>query len=248
MRGDGCRAFVLDGWMDPAAEPRGERRVQPRTLPAEGARHRPFQPGARVPDGLRRHSTARTLPGRARRPYRLGRPDGGGAGAARGSRPACNGGDRAPPTGPAAPTHRGAGRRAAGRTRDGYAGAPKLPRCGARPARRDGTGSAGHCAGQAQDRTGTTSEDRGEGGEGNLRLTLYVAGQTPKSIAAIRNLERICAEHLRTDSYAIEVVDLCVSPHLAREHNIVAIPTLVRQLPVPIQKVIGDLSDRRRSW
>ncbi|MCW8084415.1 circadian clock KaiB family protein [Sabulicella glaciei] len=91
-----------------------------------------------------------------------------------------------------------------------------------------------------------TSKNRGEGGEGILRLTLYVAGQTPKSVAAIRNLERICTEHLGADSYAIEVVDLRVSPHLAREHNIVAIPTLVRQLPVPIQKVIGDLSDTQK--
>ncbi|WP_207536673.1 circadian clock KaiB family protein [Sabulicella rubraurantiaca] len=90
--------------------------------------------------------------------------------------------------------------------------------------------------------TGNQDED----GAGILRLTLYVAGQTPKSVAAIRNLERICAEHLGSDSYAIEVVDLRVSPHLAREHNIVAIPTLVRQLPVPIQKIIGDLSDTQK--
>ncbi len=73
-------------------------------------------------------------------------------------------------------------------------------------------------------------------------LTLYVAGQTPKSVAAIRNLERICADHL-DESYVIKVIDLKENPKLAREHNIVAIPTLVRQLPVPIQKIIGDLSD-----
>jgi len=73
-------------------------------------------------------------------------------------------------------------------------------------------------------------------------LTLYVAGQTPKSVAAIRNLEKICAEHLDRE-YEIKVVDLKENPKLAREHNIVAIPTLVRQLPVPIQKIIGDLSD-----
>ncbi|MDO9713607.1 circadian clock KaiB family protein [Paracraurococcus lichenis] len=79
-----------------------------------------------------------------------------------------------------------------------------------------------------------------------LRLTLYVAGQTPKSVAAIRNLERICGEHLGPDRCIIDVVDLRKSPHLAREHNIVAIPTLVRQLPVPIQKIIGDLSDTQK--
>lgn len=79
-----------------------------------------------------------------------------------------------------------------------------------------------------------------------LKLTLYVAGQTPKSVAAIRNLEAICAEHLGPDRYAIEVIDLRQSPQLAREHNIVAIPTLVRQLPVPVQKIIGDLSDTQK--
>jgi circadian clock protein KaiC len=88
----------------------------------------------------------------------------------------------------------------------------------------------------------TSHEDAG----GTLRLTLYVAGQTPKSIAAIRNLERICAEHVGQDRYEIDVVDLRQAPHLAREHNIVAIPTLVRQLPVPIQKIIGDLSDTEK--
>lgn len=74
------------------------------------------------------------------------------------------------------------------------------------------------------------------------RLVLYVAGQTPKSIAAIRNLERICNEKL-PGRYVVEVIDLRQQPHLAREHGIVAIPTLVRELPTPIRKIIGDLSD-----
>ncbi len=77
------------------------------------------------------------------------------------------------------------------------------------------------------------------------KLVLYVAGQTPKSLSAIANLERICAEHL-PGKYRIEVVDLRKSPHLAREHNIVAIPTLVRELPTPIRKIIGDLSDSEK--
>ena len=77
------------------------------------------------------------------------------------------------------------------------------------------------------------------------KLVLYVAGQTPKSLAAIANLRRICAEHL-DDQYVIEVVDLKQNPILAREHGIVAIPTLVRQLPVPIRKIIGDLSDTQK--
>jgi circadian clock protein KaiB len=75
-----------------------------------------------------------------------------------------------------------------------------------------------------------------------IKLFLYVAGKTPKSVAAIANLDRICAEFLE-GQYVTEVVDLKQSPHLAREHNIVAIPTLVRSLPVPIRKIIGDLSD-----
>ena len=76
-----------------------------------------------------------------------------------------------------------------------------------------------------------------------LKLTLYVAGETPKSLAAIRNLKQLCDESLN-GAYEIEVVDLRKQPNLAREHNIVAIPTLVRSLPVPVQKIIGDLSDR----
>jgi circadian clock protein KaiB len=78
-----------------------------------------------------------------------------------------------------------------------------------------------------------------------IKLVLYVAGKTPKSVAAIANLERICAEHLAGE-FVIDVVDLKQAPHLAREHNIVAIPTLVRQLPVPIRKIIGDLSDTQK--
>jgi circadian clock protein KaiB len=82
-----------------------------------------------------------------------------------------------------------------------------------------------------------------EAAEGSPRkLVLYVAGQTPKSTAAIENLQRICEEHL-PGKYVVEVIDLRQQPQLAREHNIVAIPTLVRELPTPIRKIIGDLSD-----
>ncbi len=77
------------------------------------------------------------------------------------------------------------------------------------------------------------------------KLVLYVAGQTPKSLSAIANLEKICAEYL-PGRYVIEVVDLRKFPQLAREHNIVAIPTLVRELPTPIRKIIGDLSDTHK--
>ncbi|CAI9408361.1 Circadian clock protein KaiB [Pleomorphomonas sp. T1.2MG-36] len=77
------------------------------------------------------------------------------------------------------------------------------------------------------------------------KLILYVAGETPKSLAAISNLERICREHL-PGKYRIEVIDLKKNPQLAREHKIVAIPTLVRELPIPIRKIIGDLSDEQK--
>ena len=74
------------------------------------------------------------------------------------------------------------------------------------------------------------------------RLRLYVAGQTPKSIVALANLRRVCETHL-AGRYRIEVVDLANQPHLARRDDIVVVPTLVRQLPPPIRKIIGDLSN-----
>jgi circadian clock protein KaiB len=77
-------------------------------------------------------------------------------------------------------------------------------------------------------------------------LRLYVAGKTAKSVAAFENLTRICEEHL-AGKYKIEVVDLLVHPQLAKGDQIVAIPTLVRKLPQPIRKVIGDLSNMERT-
>ena len=77
------------------------------------------------------------------------------------------------------------------------------------------------------------------------RLRLYVAGQTPKSITALANLKRVCDGHL-AGRYSIEVVDLLEKPQLARRDDIVVIPTLVRQLPPPIRKIIGDLSNLER--
>jgi circadian clock protein KaiB len=76
-------------------------------------------------------------------------------------------------------------------------------------------------------------------------LRLYVAGQTPKSLTAFDNLKRICNEHL-AGQYRIEVIDLLQQPQLAAEHQILALPTLVRKLPTPIRKIIGDLSDTER--
>ena len=87
--------------------------------------------------------------------------------------------------------------------------------------------------------TGTPDPEKWE-------LRLYVAGKTPKSVAAIANLQRLCEEHL-AGRYTIEVVDLIAHPHLAKGDEIVAIPTLVRKLPEPIRRVIGDLSNVDRT-
>ncbi len=76
-------------------------------------------------------------------------------------------------------------------------------------------------------------------------LRLYVAGQTPKSIAAFANPKKICEEYLK-GQYTIEVVDLVQNPKLAKGDQILAIPTLVRKLPPPIRKIIGDLSNTER--
>src|ERR1043165_1171896 len=77
------------------------------------------------------------------------------------------------------------------------------------------------------------------------RLRLYVAGQTPKSVLAFRNLKQICEQHLQ-GRYEIEIIDLVENPQLARGDQILAVPTLVRRLPEPIKKIIGDLSNTER--
>ncbi len=77
------------------------------------------------------------------------------------------------------------------------------------------------------------------------QLRLYVAGQSPRSVRALDNLRKVCDEHL-AGRYRVEVIDLLVNPALARGDEIVALPTLVRRLPEPIRKIIGDLSDTAR--
>lgn len=76
-------------------------------------------------------------------------------------------------------------------------------------------------------------------------LRLYVAGQTPRSVAALANLKKFCEENL-AGKYRIEVIDLVQNPKLARTDQILAIPTLVRRLPAPMRKIIGDLSDNEK--
>ena len=81
--------------------------------------------------------------------------------------------------------------------------------------------------------------------EGYYNLRLYVAGQTPKSLTAIANLKKICEDHL-AGQYTIEVIDLLLNPQLAAGDQILAVPTLVRRLPPPIKRIIGNLSDMER--
>ena len=82
-------------------------------------------------------------------------------------------------------------------------------------------------------------------GEPPWQLRLYVAGQTTKSLTAFANLKRLCEEHL-AGRYTIEIIDLLQRPQLAEGDQIVAIPTLVRKLPEPVRKIIGDLSSTER--
>ncbi|MCW3071954.1 MAG: KaiB domain protein [Bacteroidetes bacterium] len=77
------------------------------------------------------------------------------------------------------------------------------------------------------------------------QLRLYIAGKTDKSILALSNIKKYCKENLQ-DNYSIEVIDLMKDPHLAEEDQIFAIPTLVRRSPVPIRKIIGDLSNEMK--
>jgi circadian clock protein KaiB len=89
------------------------------------------------------------------------------------------------------------------------------------------------------------SEDAAPDGGEHYNLRLYVAGQTPKSTAAIANLRRICEEHL-AGRYTVEVIDLLVQPQLAAGDQILAVPTLVRRLPAPLKRVIGSLANTER--
>jgi circadian clock protein KaiB len=87
--------------------------------------------------------------------------------------------------------------------------------------------------------------DDGESDPGRYRLRLYVAGQTTKSLAALTNLKRVCEEHL-AGRYDIEVIDLMLNPELAAGDQILAIPTLIRRLPAPLKRIIGDLSNAEK--
>jgi circadian clock protein KaiB len=81
--------------------------------------------------------------------------------------------------------------------------------------------------------------------EVQYQLRLYIAGQTPKSVTALRNITKYCEEHLK-GKYSIEIIDLLKTPQLAEGDQIFAIPTLVRKVPEPIRKIIGDLSNEEK--
>ncbi len=103
-------------------------------------------------------------------------------------------------------------------------------------------------AGKKETRRRGDTETRGRAPtpkSGVWDLKLYIAGYTPRAVRALENLKEICEEHLH-GLYRIQVIDLLRNPTLARGDQIVAVPTLVRKLPVPVRKIIGDLADRER--
>ena len=93
--------------------------------------------------------------------------------------------------------------------------------------------------------TPSTDEGAPPGSDDKWRLRLYVAGRSPKCVTALENLKRFCEEHM-PGQYEIEVIDLLENPRLAKDDQIVAIPTLVRKLPEPLRRIIGDLSNSER--
>jgi len=96
----------------------------------------------------------------------------------------------------------------------------------------------------AEERPSSAPQAAEAAGESQI-LRLYIAGQTPRSVAAFANLKKICEEHL-AGRYRIEVIDLVQNPQLAAGDQILAVPTLVRRLPEPVRRIIGDLSNAER--
>jgi len=95
------------------------------------------------------------------------------------------------------------------------------------------------------DKAKSANGTKAKPGAAEWELRLYIAGQSPKAMSALSNLQRICDEHL-AGKYRIEVIDLLRNPALGRGDQILAIPTLVRRLPNPVKKIIGDLSSTQR--
>ncbi len=97
----------------------------------------------------------------------------------------------------------------------------------------------------ARSRAAPSRQPASPPGRPRYRLRLYVAGMTPRSARAVANIKEICEEHLK-GRYALEVIDIYQQPVLARGDQIIAVPTLIRRLPLPLRRLIGDLSDRER--
>lgn len=95
------------------------------------------------------------------------------------------------------------------------------------------------------DHSGKVTAPRGRTARERYILRLYVAGLTPRSSAAIRNIREFCDAHLKTH-YDLEIVDICEHPDRARDEQIIAAPTLIKQLPLPLRRLIGDMSDEGR--
>lgn len=91
----------------------------------------------------------------------------------------------------------------------------------------------------------TNDPPAGEGIEASYVLRLYVSGQTPRSVAAVANVRRFCQEHL-PDRYTLEVIDIYKNPEVCQEQQIIAAPTLIKALPLPLRRLIGDLSDQEK--
>lgn len=102
-----------------------------------------------------------------------------------------------------------------------------------------------HSPAATNTRKRTADEKAGATGESKWTLRLYVAGESQRSLTAFSNLKKICEKHL-ANRYSIEVIDLSKQPHLAQNDQIVALPTLVRKLPPPVRRIIGDLSNHER--
>ena len=125
---------------------------------------------------------------------------------------------------------------------------PRAERAGASAASRTETAPAstkprGRADGDAVD--APAQQDGAPGDTWTLRL--YIAGDTPKSRTALANLQRLCEAHLAGKKYEIEVIDLKTRPELAKAHQILALPTLIRKVPEPVKRVIGDLSNADRT-
>jgi circadian clock protein KaiB len=93
--------------------------------------------------------------------------------------------------------------------------------------------------------TEETAAGSGESDNGKYELRLYVSGQTPRSVLAITNMRRICAEHL-SERYTLEVIDVYRNPEACQQEQIIAVPTLIKVLPAPLRRIIGDLSNTEK--